>query len=116
MVQCRNTRQLIDWECGRRDNATFSRLYERLKRWNVAVYFSDYWHAYRDLIPPELLVRTKVETHGIEGNNAPQRRWLARFCRRTCCVSRSLEMIDLTVALYAKFHVNQKFDPCCFVI
>ena len=103
---CRNTHQLIDWECGRRDNATFTRLYERLKKWNVKVFYSDYWHAYSDIIPPELIIQTKRETHLIESNNMPQRHWFARFRRKTCCVSRSIEMVDLTVGLYANFHVN----------
>jgi len=85
-------------------------MYERLKAWKVSVFFSDRWHSYRDLIPPELLVQTKAETHLIESNNMPQRHWFARFKRKTIVVSRSLEMIDLTTALYAKFHVNGKFE------
>jgi IS1 family transposase len=104
---CRDTRQLIDWECGGRDSATFSKLYTRLKAWNVTIYFSDNWHVYSDLIPPELLVQTKRETHLIESNNMPQRHWFARFRRKTCVVSRSLEMIDLTTMLYAAIHVNK---------
>ena len=104
---CRNTRQLIDWECGGRDNATFSKLYGRLKAWKVKVFFADGWGAYSDLIPPELLVQTKSETHLIESNNAPQRHWFARFRRKTCVVSRSLAMIDFAVMLYAAFHVNK---------
>jgi IS1 family transposase len=107
---CRDTRQLIDWECGGRDNATFSKLYDRLKAWNVSVFFADGWRAYSDLIPPELLIQTKSETHLIESNNAPQRHWFARFRRKTVCVSRSSRMVELTVALYANFHVNAKIN------
>lgn len=77
-----------------------------MKKWNVKVFFSDYWNAYSDLIPAELLVQTKRETHLIESNNLPQRHWFARFRRKTVCVSRSKEMVDLTVGLYANFHVN----------
>jgi len=91
-------------------------MYKRLKAWNVAIFFSDCWRAYSDLIPPELLVQSKSETHLIESNNAPQRHWFARFRRKTVVVSRSLEMIDLTVMLYAKFHVNGKFDYDSVVI
>ena len=39
-----------------------------------------------------------------------QRHWFARFRRKTCVVSRCIRMIDLTVMLYTKFHVNGKFD------
>jgi IS1 family transposase len=104
---CRNTHQLIDWECGGRDSDTFSKLYTRLTAWNVDVYFSDNWHVYEDVIPPELLVQTKTQTHLIESNNMPQRHWFARFRRKTCVVSRSLEMIELTTMLYAAIHVNK---------
>ena len=104
---CRNTNQLIDWECGGRDSDTFSRLYARLKSWNIDVYFSDNWHVYADLIPAELLVQSKSQTHLIESNNMPQRHWFARFRRKTCVVSRSMEMIELTTMLYAAIHVNK---------
>ena len=83
---------------------------DRLAKWNVRVYFSDHWEAYTELIPPGLLVQTKAETHGIERNNFRQRHWFARFRRKTCVVSRSLQMVDLTMALYAKFQVNGAFN------
>jgi len=73
----------------------------------VSVFFADGWRAYSDIIPSELLIQTKSETHLIESNNAPQRHWFARFRRKTVCVSRSFAMVDLTVGLYAKFHVNR---------
>ena len=72
--------------------------------------FSDRWEAYSELIPPEMLIQTKAETHGIERNNFRQRHWFARFRRRTYVVSRSLLMVDLTMALYAKFWVNGSFN------
>ena len=83
---------------------------DRLSKWNVSVYFSDHWEAYAELIPPEYLIQTKAETHGIERNNSRQRHWFARFRRKTCVVSRSLKMVDLTMALYAKFWVNGIFN------
>jgi IS1 family transposase len=78
-----------------------------LSNWNVDIYFSDNWYVYADLIPTELLVQTKTQTHLIESNNMPQRHWFARFRRKTCVVSRSLEMIELTTMLYAAIHVNK---------
>ena len=107
---CRDTGQLIDWECGGRDNDTFAKLYNRLKSWNVSVCFADGWQAYSALIPADLLIQTKKETHLIESNNMPQRHWFARFRRKTCVVSRSLHMIDLTTMLYAAYHVNKMID------
>ena len=45
-VFCRDTRQLIDWQCEKRDSNTFSKLYERLKKWNVSAFFADGWQVY----------------------------------------------------------------------
>ena len=89
---------------------TFEKMYWRLKKWNVTLYVSDRFGVYRDFFPPELLVQTKSETHLIESNNFPQRHWFARFRRKTCCVSRSLHMIDLTMWLYAAIHVNKSIN------
>ena len=104
---CRNTRQLIDWECGGRDTDTFARLLDRIVAWNAVLYFADGWPSYEELIPPAFLVQSKKETYLIESNNMPQRHWFARFRRKTCVVSRSALMVDLTTMLYAAYHVNK---------
>jgi len=101
---CRTTGELIDWECGDRSIDTLYPLIGRLSEFNVNVYFSDRWDGYAEIIPPEMLIQTKAETHGIERNNSQQRHWFARFRRRTCVVSRSLHMVNLTMALFASFH------------
>jgi insertion element IS1 protein InsB len=74
------------------------------------MFFSDGWQAYADIIPDRLLLQTKTQTFLIESNNMPQRHWFARFRRKTVCVSRSIDMVDLTMGLYANFHVNAKID------
>jgi len=76
----------------------------------VKVFFADYWEAYAELIPKSLLIQTKAEMHGVERDNFGQRHWFARFRRKTCVVSRSLQMVDLTMSLYAKFWVNSTFN------
>ena len=78
-----------------------------MRTWDVDVYFSDNWHVYEDVIPAEILIQSKTQTHLIESNNMPQRHWFARFRRKSCVVSRSLEMIELTTMLYAAIHVNK---------
>ncbi len=40
----------------------------------------------------------------------------ARFRRKTCCVSRSEIMVDLTVGLYSNFHVNRGIDYNDFLL
>ena len=85
-------------------------MYNRLKKWNVKVYFSDRYSVYREFIPSENLIQTKAETHLIESNNFSQRHWFARFRRKTCCISRLLKMIDLTLFLFAAIHVNKSIS------
>ena len=79
---------------------------ERLKGLNITRYYTDHWESYKELIPRELLRQTKAQTHGVERNNFNQRHWFGRFRRKTCIVSRSAIMVDLTMALFARFHVN----------
>ena len=103
---CRGTGELIAWECGGRDKATLEKLIARLEKWNVRVYYTDDYKAYASVIPREKLVQTKVETHGIERNNCRMRHWFGRFKRKSIIVSKSVEMVNLTVALFARFRVN----------
>jgi Transposase and inactivated derivatives, IS1 family len=103
---CRDTGQLINWECGNRDQSTLSRLMERLRRWSVCFYCTDEWAAYANVIAEADLVQGKQGTVAIERNNARQRHWFARFKRKSLVVSKFLQMVDLTMALFARFHVN----------
>ena len=89
---------------------TLQRLLNRLRQWKVRGIFSGHWAAYAELIPQDLLVQTKAETHGVERDNFRQRHWFARFRRKTCVISRSYQIVDLTMALYAKFWVNGTFN------
>ena len=94
---------MVDWECGRRDAATLSRLLERVERWGVRLYCTDDWAAYAELIPQGRLFVGKEETHGIERDHSRQRHWLARFRRRTCVVSKAVRMVDASIALFVRF-------------
>jgi insertion element IS1 protein InsB len=72
----------------------------------VQIYCTDEYQVYRAIIPERRLVMSKRGTTGIERNHTPNRHWFARFKRKSIVVSKSLEMVDLTMALYARFHVN----------
>ena len=106
----RDTGQLLDWECGRRDKATLKKLVDRLLPWDVKVYCTDKWATYASVIPQDALVQSKALTHEIERNHCRQRRWFGRFKRKSIIVSKSKEMVDLTMALFAKFWVNGNQD------
>jgi insertion element IS1 protein InsB len=100
MVMCK--------KCHQRRNSCliFYGLRERLKRWKVEIYCADHWDVYPSEIPLEKLVQGKAHTVLIERNNGRQRHWFARFRRKSIVASRSLHMVNLTMALFARFHVN----------
>jgi insertion element IS1 protein InsB len=106
----RDTGQLLDWECGRRDKTTLKKLVDRLAPWDVKLYCTDQWATYASVIPPDKLVQSKATTHAIERNHCRQRHWFGRFKRKSIIVSMSKEMVDLTMALFAKFWVNGNQD------
>ena len=104
----RATGRLVDWECGGRDKATCERLIERLKRWRTRLYCADDYAVYEVLLPAGRLYTGKDETHGIERDHARQRHWLARFRRRSIVVSKAKRMVDVSIALFARFAGNDR--------
>jgi len=60
--------------------------------------------------PAAYHVATKTETKAIDRNNSDNRHWFARFKRKSKVVPKSLEMVDLAMALFAKFRVNGNID------
>jgi insertion element IS1 protein InsB len=102
--------QLLDWECGRRDKATLRKLVDRLAPWDVKLYCTDQWATYVSVLPQDRLVQSKATTHDIERNHCRQRHWFGRFKRKSIIVSKSQEMVDLTMGLFAKFWVNGNQD------
>ena len=84
-------------------------MWNRLKKWNVELFCPDEWHVYPQVIDEEKLFQGKSQTIYIEQNNNRQRHCFARFKRKSIVVSKSLEMVDLTMALFAKLHVNGNY-------
>jgi IS1 family transposase len=79
---------------------------DRLAQWDVTFYCTDHWPVYAAVFPSERLVISKAYTDGIERNHCRQRHWFGRFKRRSMIISRAKEMVDLTMALFARFRVN----------
>ena len=74
------------------------------------VLHTDKWATYASVIPQAKLVQSKATTQEIERNHCRQRHWFGRFKRKSIIVSKSTEMVDLTMALFAKFWVNGNQD------
>ena len=64
------------------------------------------WAPYDAALPVGRHHIGKDRTQRSEGNNARQRHWFARFRRRTCVISRSIAMVEATMALFAFYHCN----------
>jgi transposase-like protein len=67
---------------------------------------ADDYAVYDVLLPVGRYYAGKDETHGIERDNARQRHWLARFRRRSIVVSKAIRMVDVSIALFARFAGN----------
>jgi insertion element IS1 protein InsB len=106
----RDPGQLLDWACGRRDKATLKKLVDRLAPGDVKLCGTDQWVTYPSVIPQDTLVQSHATTHAIERHHGRQRHWFRRFKRKSMIVSQSQEMVNLTMALFAKFWVNGNQD------
>ena len=96
----------LDWACGRRNKPTVKRRVDRLAHWNVTLSCTEKWGTYAAAIPADKLGQNKATTHDIERNHCRQCHWFGRFKRKSMIVSKSKEMVDLPMALFAKFWVN----------
>src|SRR3712207_2700856 len=84
--------------------------------WRVRLFCTDDWPPYDAALPvgwhyigKDDIGKDDIgkdETQRSESNNARQRHWFARFRRRTWVVSRSLAMVDATMALFAYYRCN----------
>jgi insertion element IS1 protein InsB len=106
----RDPGQLLDGECGRRDTATVQKLVDRLAPWEVKVYGPDTWATFASVIPQDHWVQRTATPHDIERHHCRQRHGFGRFTRQSIMVSKSKEMVQLTIALFAKFWVNGNQD------
>jgi insertion element IS1 protein InsB len=105
-----DTGHLLDWECGRCDKATLKKMVDRLASWDVKVYCTDQWGTYASVILQDKLVQSKTTPHDIERNHGRQRHKFDRFKCQSIIVSKSTEMVDLIMALFARFWVNGNQD------
>src|SRR5512143_1506304 len=102
----RTSGRLVDWECGDRGKATCERLIERLQRWRTRLYGADDYAVYDVLLPVGSPTTARTKRLASSGDNARQRHWLARFRRRSIVVSQTVRMVDVSIALFARFAGN----------
>ena len=74
------------------------------------MYGTDKWAVYASVIPRDTRVQSKATTHAIERHHCRQRHWCGRYKRKAISISKSQEMVDPTMALFATFWVNGNQD------
>ena len=95
----RRTGRTIAWVHGGRDSGTFRRLYDKVKHLKDCTFYTDAWDAFAEVLPPERHKIGKQHTVAVERDNSNTRHHLGRFTRRTKVVSKSPEMVDLSIRL-----------------
>ena len=83
---------------------------DRLAPWDIKRSCTDKWATYASVIPQDTLGQSKATPHAIERNHGRQRHWCGRCKRKSILVSKSTELVDLTMALFTKFWVNGNQD------
>ena len=97
------SKKLIGLALGRRDAKTLIKMY------NSNVY-SERYGSYKKFFSSNNLMQSKKYTVQIERNNGRQRHWLAAFRRRSIVVTRPLENLAISIALFARFRINGSID------
>ena len=76
----------------------------------------DDWEGFHRLIPEDQLFTGKDLTVPIERDNSNIRHFLARFRRRTKVVSKTVEMVDLSLRLYHHLHDTPRNFAALFAV
>ena len=83
---------------------------ERLATWDVHMYYRAKGAVYAWVIPQGKRVQSKATPHAIERHHCRQRHWCGRFKRKSIIISTSPALVELTMALFAKFWVSGNQD------
>ncbi|WP_323733295.1 IS1 family transposase [Candidatus Bandiella euplotis] len=104
----RELKRVVAWVVGKRNVTTFRKLWKIISRDNCT-YYTDDWSVYSEVIPRHQHVVGKQHTLSIESNNSNTRHRIARMTRKTKVVSKSEEVVDLTIKLWVHFEDNNNF-------
>ena len=93
--------KLVDFILGNRDENTFLTIYKRNKNRANSTYYIDNWTTFETVLKAnnERYVIGKENTYPIEQHNSNTRHYLGRFIRRTKNVSRSEQMVAISIKL-----------------
>lgn len=101
---CRRTRQVVAYVFGDRSEATCRRLWQKVPEdYRQAFCYSDFWEAYRKVVPEEqheAVGKETGETNHVERWNLTLRQRLGRFVRKTLSFSKCDTRHDLCLRLF----------------
>jgi insertion element IS1 protein InsB len=97
-------RRVLPWVLGSRNAATCQKLLDKIGL-KGRTFLTDDWEVFHKLIPEHQLFTGKDLTFPIEQDNSDIRHYLSRFRRRTKVVSKTAEMVDLSLRLH--HHLDQ---------
>jgi insertion element IS1 protein InsB len=106
----RGTRRVVAWVLGRRDAATFRRLYEKVQHLKDCLYYTGDWDAFAEILPGERHTKGKKHTIAIEQDNGNTRHYLGRLTRRSKIVSKTKEMVDASIRLNEYLRTEEGFS------
>ncbi|MBF0320937.1 MAG: IS1 family transposase [Nitrospirae bacterium] len=113
---CRRSRKLVGWYIGDRSEGSLEKFYEQIMDWPIKTFYADKYAVYPAVLPYNDLVQSKAETNNVERNNSTQRHWLARFKRRSIVINRSINMMEASMRLFARFRVNGNINELLSIL
>ena len=99
---------MIAWVTGSRSGATFKKLYSKFKHLKKCKFYTDDWDGF-NCLPKKRRVIGKKHTVTVERDNSNTRHHLARFARRTKVVSKSKEMVNISLKLWQNLTIPRVF-------
>lgn len=96
----RSSGRTIAWVTGRRDAATFRKLYAKVEHLKDCLFYTDDWDAFAKVLPKDRHIVGKNGTITIEHDNSNTRHHLGRFTRRTKVVSKKESMVYGSIKLW----------------
>ena len=89
---------------GAKDNFTFENLYKNIKHVDVKICHTDAWNSHR-LINSKNHIIGKSNIHTVERTNQFFQQYLVRFDRKTCSISKFLDIIFCFLYLFCFCHL-----------
>jgi IS1 family transposase len=80
-----------------------------VKHLKECIFYTDSWDAFAKVLPKKRHIIGKAGTVGIERDNSNTRHHLGRFTRKTKIVSKSIEMVDISIRLWYYFIKEEVF-------